>query len=170
MEESLASSSAKQSAEAKHKQMESELSDLSANLFSTANEMVATERQRRAAVEQSLTSAQATNALLEKELEASRVQLGSIEKEKGLLHETTTRTEKEVEELRRALRGVNSSNVASQGTGGILRMMNSHVPYKNEYLAFLGHLRGLVGSTQYAPAITSLLTLPFLARLAVEDS
>ncbi len=170
MGESLASSSAKQSAEAKHKQMESERSDLSANLFSTANEIVATERQRRAVVEQSLSSAQAINALLEKELAASRMQLGSIEKEKGLLDETTTRTEKEVAGLWRALRGINSSNVAIQGTGSIPRMMNSHVPYKNEYLTFLAHLRGLVGSTQHAPAITNLLTLSFLARLAVEDS
>jgi hypothetical protein len=40
-QESLASSNAKQSAEAKHKQMEFELSELSVGLFSIANETVA---------------------------------------------------------------------------------------------------------------------------------
>lgn len=170
MEESMASSNAKLSAEAKHKQMESELSDLSANLFSTANEMVATERQLRASVEESLASTKASNALLEKQLEATRLQLGGAEREKEILREQAGRTEKETEELRKALRGVNSSNVMSQGTGGILRMMNSHAPYKNEYLGFLAHLRGMVTTTPNVPAVTSLLTLPFLARLAVEDS
>ncbi|KIM20301.1 hypothetical protein M408DRAFT_37946, partial [Serendipita vermifera MAFF 305830] len=146
--------------------MESELSDLSANLFSTANEMVATERQLRASVEESLASTKASNALLEKQLEATRLQLGGAEREKEILREQAGRTEKETEELRKALRGVNSSNVMSQGTGGILRMMNSHAPYKNEYLGFLAHLRGMVTTTPNVPAVTSLLTLPFLARLA----
>ncbi|KIM21089.1 hypothetical protein M408DRAFT_29809 [Serendipita vermifera MAFF 305830] len=167
MEESMASSNAKLSTEAKHKQMESELSDLSANLFSTANEMVATERQLRASVEESLTSTKGSNALLEKQLEAAQLQLGGTEREKEILREQAGRTEKETEELRKALRGINSSNFMSQGTGGILRMMISHAPYKNEYLGFLAHLRGTMPNV---PAVTSLLTLPFLARLAVEDS
>ena len=68
MEESLASSSAKQSAEAKHQQMESELSDLSVNLFSTAIDMVAAERQVCALIEESLVSTQATVVALEKQL------------------------------------------------------------------------------------------------------
>ncbi|KIM22098.1 hypothetical protein M408DRAFT_79495, partial [Serendipita vermifera MAFF 305830] len=170
MEESMTSSNAKLSAEAKHKQIESELSDLSANLFSTANEMVATEHQLRASVEESLTLAKASNTFVEKRLEAARLQLGGVEREKEILCEQTGCTEKETEELRKAPRGVNSSNVTSQGTGGILRMMNSHAPYKNEYLGFLVHLCGMVTMTPNVPAVTSLLTFPFLARLAVEDS
>jgi Rab guanine nucleotide exchange factor SEC2 len=47
--------------------------------------------------------------------------------------------------------------------------MNSHLPFKNEYLGFLAHLRGLAGNSPDIPGITSLLTLPFLARLTVED-
>jgi hypothetical protein len=170
MEESLASSSAKQSAEAKHKQMESELSDLSANLFSTANEMVATERQARARVEESLVSTRTTVAALEKQLDAAKFQKIRQENEKEALREAKIRTEYEMEELRRALRGVNSSDVVSLGGGGVLRMTNSHLPFKNEYLGFLAHLRGLAGNSPDIPGITSLLTLPFLARLAVEDS
>jgi hypothetical protein len=55
-----------------------------------------------------------------------------------------------MEELRRVLRGVDSSNVVSQGIGGggdggVLRMMNSHSPYKHEYLGSLTHLRGFAG-------------------------
>ncbi|KIM23410.1 hypothetical protein M408DRAFT_77550, partial [Serendipita vermifera MAFF 305830] len=170
MEESMTSSNAKLSAKAKHKQIESELSDLSANLFSTVNEMVATEHQLRTSVEESLTLAKASNTFVEKRLRAARLQLGGTEREKEILCEQAGRTEKETEELCKAPRGVNSSNVMSQGTGGILRMMNSHAPYKNEYLGFLAHLRGMVTTTPNVPAVTSLLTLPFLVRLVVEDS
>jgi hypothetical protein len=175
MEESLASSNAKQSAEAKHKQIESELSDLSANLFSTANEMVATERQARARTEESLISTRATVVTLTAQLEAAKLELSREETEKDALREARSRTEREMEELRRVMRGVDISNVVSQGIGGegdggVLRMMNSHSPYKHEYLGFLTHLRGLAGTTANVPAITSLLNLPFLARLAVEDS
>jgi len=167
----MASSAAKKTAEAKNKQMESELSDLSANLFNTANEMVATERQARASAEEALASTRVAVTALQRQLEAAKAGLSREESEKEGLREATKRKEVEAEELKAALRSVNDSNVVNAtGGGGVLKMMNSHVPYKNEYLGFLAHLRGLVGTTQNAPAITSLLNLPFLARLALEDS
>jgi Rab guanine nucleotide exchange factor SEC2 len=150
--------------------MESELSDLSANLFSTANEIVATERKARACVEESLVSTKATVSALERQLDAAKVDKSREENEKEAMRQAKIRTEYEMEELRKVLRGVNSSDVVSLGSGGVLRMMNSHLPFKNEYLGFVAHLRGLAGSSPDMPGITSLLTLPFLARLAVEDS
>jgi hypothetical protein len=59
--------------------------------------------------------------------------------------EAKLRTAYEMEELK-ALRGANSFDVVSLESGGVLRMMDSHLPFKNEYLGFVAHLRGLAGS------------------------
>jgi hypothetical protein len=77
MEASLSSSNAKQSTESKHKhkKIESELSNLSANLFSTANEMLATKRQARARAEESIISTRATVVTLTAQLEAVKLEL-----------------------------------------------------------------------------------------------
>jgi hypothetical protein len=50
-----------------------------------------------------------------------------------------------------------------------LRLLNSHAPYQ-DYFAFLTHLRVLHPTSPSPPAMTTLLPLPFLARLLNEDS
>ena len=52
---------------------------------------------------------------------------------------------------------------------GSRRLRVGKVPY-NEYVAFVEHLRALVPSSPTPSAISTLPTLPFLARLVTEDS
>jgi hypothetical protein len=88
---------------------------------------------------------------LEKQLDAAKVDMSRKENEMEAVRDG---------ELGRASRGVNSSDIEGLVNGGVLRMMNSHLSFKNAYLGFLAHLRGLAGSPPYTPASTSLLTLP----------
>jgi hypothetical protein len=169
MELTLASSDAQRTAEAKHATIESELSDLSAQLFSTANEMVAKERKARAAVEQSLTNSESQRKQLEGALQASQRKVEDNGKiMEGLKHERLVR-EHELDELKKVVDSMNSINFSSTNSG-VVRMMNSHPPFKTEYLGFISHLRDMAKTSLSPPSITSVLTLPFLQRLVVEDS
>ena len=51
------------------------------------------------------------------------------------------------------------------------RLMSSHLPYQ-EFLLFVAHLRSLhsTSPTPQTPAMSTLLSLPFLVRLLNEDS
>lgn len=97
-----------------------------------------------------------------------------MERGKAAPCEQVGQTGKETEELSEALKSVPGFNMVSWGMGTVgpktSRVTDSHVRHKNAYLGFLAHLRGMVTTTPNVPAVTSLLTLPFLARLAVEDS
>lgn len=169
MEESLKSSDARKSAEAKHAQIESELSDLSANLFSTANEMVAKERKARAAVEDALSTSKAECKRLEDSLKTLEVRLAENGRSIEILKEERAVREGEVKELRQVVRTVDLVGVTTTSSGA-MRMMNSHTPYKVEFLGFIAHLRKMLPTTPNPPLISSVLSLPFLQRLAVEDS
>jgi Rab guanine nucleotide exchange factor SEC2 len=169
MEESMESSNARKTAEAKHAQIESELSELSANLFSTAGEMVANERKARAAVEEALSVSTAERQRLEGAMRALEVRLSENGKAVEILKEERAVREGEVKELRQVVRSIDLASVATGGSG-TQRMMNSHVPYKTEYLGFISHLRKLLPTTPNPPLISTVLSLPFLQRLAVEDS
>ncbi|KAG8817425.1 hypothetical protein FRC17_011238 [Serendipita sp. 399] len=169
MEESIASTNAKLTAEAKRAQIESELSDLSANLFSAANDMVVKERQLRSSVEDALAASVGNRTALETQLKDRDRRIEEGEKNLDALKEERSLREVEMNELRRAVQSMNSVNIASQGSG-VIRMMNSHLPFKGEYLSFISHLRTLFPTTPNPPSLSSLLTLPFLQRLATEDS
>jgi hypothetical protein len=49
------------------------------------------------------------------------------------------------------------------------RLSTSTIPY-HEFLLFLSHIRSLRTSGDQAPALPSLLQLPFISRLQAEDS
>lgn len=169
MEQSIAAQNAQKAAEAKHAQIEAELSDLSANLFSTANDMVATERKNRLSVEDALSTVKSERIRLEKELEVAKRQMEESQRTVDHLREERELREADLKELRAAVNSVGSTSISSSYAGAI-RMMNTHPPYRDEYLSFLAHLRSLVATTPAPPPISSVLTLPFLQRLAVEDS
>ncbi|KAF8761721.1 GDP/GTP exchange factor Sec2p [Rhizoctonia solani] len=48
------------------------------------------------------------------------------------------------------------------------RLYNTHTVYR-EYVAFISHLRGLRSNAAVIPQLSSLTSLPFIARLIVED-
>jgi Rab guanine nucleotide exchange factor SEC2 len=55
------------------------------------------------------------------------------------------------------------------GSAALPRLFSGHVPFE-EFLLFVAHLRTLRPATAQPPALTSLISLPFLARLIAEDS
>ena len=50
-----------------------------------------------------------------------------------------------------------------------IRLLSSHLPYQ-EFLLFVAHLRSVHPASPQPPAMSTLLPLPFLARLLTEDS
>jgi hypothetical protein len=48
-------------------------------------------------------------------------------------------------------------------------LLSSHAPYQ-EFLLFVAHLRSIHTTSPTPPAMSTLLPLPFLARLLTEDS
>lgn len=96
-----------------------------------------------------------------------RLQLGGVEREKEALRKQAGRIEKETEELCKGATGREQLECHESGHGRNLQD-GGHAPYKTSILVFT-HLQGMVTITPNFHAVTSLLTLSFLARLAVED-
>ena len=142
--------------EGKRKEIERDLFDLSAGLFGQANTMVAEERIARA-------SAQRRVEECESQILAQSKQLKEHESTIRVFREERNAFEREVGELHGLLKAVDRNQ------RGARRLRVGRVPYK-EFNAFVEHLRALVPSTPTPPAISTLITLPFLARLVTEDS
>ena len=142
--------------EGKRKEIERELFDLSAGLFGQANTMVAEERIARA-------SAQRRVEECEAQIYTQSKQVKHLESTLRVLKEERNQFEREVGELQGAIKAVDRNQ------RGARRLRIDSAPYK-EYIAFIEHLRALVPSSPTPPAISTLVTLPFLARLVTEDS
>ncbi|KIK68711.1 hypothetical protein GYMLUDRAFT_68555 [Collybiopsis luxurians FD-317 M1] len=156
MERATEEAASRSSAVQAKQEIEKELDDLSANLFDQANTMVAEARLEKAKEE-------------EKRIQAER-RLGEAEevvKEMG-------RTLRKAEQEREMREKENQWTVAKgkwteASSHPSTRLLSTHVPYQ-EFLLFVAHLRGLHSSTPLLPAMSTLLPLPFLARLMSEDS
>lgn len=142
--------------EGKRKEIEKELFDLSAGLFGQANTMVAEERIARAAAQRRVEECEA-------QIFAQSTQVKKLESTLRVFKEERNEFEREVGELQGVIKAANHNQ------RGARRLRVGSVPYK-EYVAFVEHLRTLVPSSPTPPAISTLLTLPFLARLVTEDS
>ncbi|KAF9059147.1 hypothetical protein BDP27DRAFT_1342016 [Rhodocollybia butyracea] len=134
-------------------QIEQDLDDLSASLFEQANGMVAEARFEKHLVEQKLGG---TEEALKGAMEA----LGEMGKKLG-------ESESHREELGRK---IGKGKFLEETSVRERRFLKRHLPYQ-EFLAFVGHLRTLhTTSSSSLPAMTTLLGLPFLARIMTEDS
>jgi hypothetical protein len=142
--------------EGKRKEIEKDLFDLSAGLFGQANAMVAEERMARA-------SAQRRVEECEAQISAQSKHVKELESTVYVLKEERNEFEREAGELQGVIKSVD------RGRRGARRLRAGCVPYK-DYVAFVEHLRALVPSSPTPPAISTLITLPFLARLVTEDS
>ncbi|KAH9940316.1 hypothetical protein B0H21DRAFT_780389 [Amylocystis lapponica] len=148
-------------AESARAEIEKDLDDLSANLFNQANMMVAEARMARARSER---KAEETERALR---EAEEV-VGALQAQMQTLHADKEQADRRVEGMRVTMgKGKWVARSLSQSTGP--RLLCSHAPYQ-EYLALVAHLRSIRPSTQQPPAMSTLLPLPFLARLVTEDS
>ncbi|KAJ3777721.1 hypothetical protein FB446DRAFT_680534 [Lentinula raphanica] len=144
MERATQEAAQRSSAESARRNIETELEELSKDLFEGANGMVAEARYER--------------FLSQKRAEDSERRAKEVEEKLVAMQQEMRRHEKGKWVPR---------------TGDLVRernLMSSHVPYQ-EFIGFIGHLRGLHGqSGQAIPAMTTLLGTPFLTRIATEDS
>ena len=162
MEKATEEAARRGQAESARADIEKDLDDVSAALFDQANTMVAEARWGRAQSERK--AEEAERALREAE-DAVRLMQQELQALQG---------EKEAAE--RTMEGMNAamgkgkwieraSSLPSNGH----RLLTSHVSYQ-EFLSVLSHLRALRATQPQPPTISSLLGLPFIARLQLEDT
>ncbi|KAG8910627.1 hypothetical protein FRC01_006225 [Tulasnella sp. 417] len=157
---------------AKHN-IEKDLDDLSASLFNQANTMVAEARFARAQSEKKAASAETAMKGAEEAVALMQSQMQS-------LTEAREKAEHEAEALRELVsksgvgeRRIRTTSLISSGSQASLvaipKLIKGHAPYE-EFIAFVTHLRSLRPAAQQPPALSSIISLPFLARLIAEDS
>ncbi|KAG2341611.1 hypothetical protein BDR05DRAFT_965004 [Suillus weaverae] len=155
-------------AETAKSDIEKELDDLSASLFHQANTMVAEARLARAMSERKVREAEEALKGAEEAVKVMQTQMQAMQADKE-------DAERQAEEARLSMgKGKwveRDAQLVQQYPGDVrkMRLVTVHVPYA-EFVAFVTHLRGLRVSQVTSPVISTLLGLPFLARLLTEDS
>lgn len=157
MEKATEEAAQRGQAETARRDIEKDLDDLSAELFGRANTMVAEERFARYRSEQKLTDAEGALKSAEDAVRVMQQQMQSLQTEK--------------EEAAMAGKKLTQERWESVGkrTALTTKLMSSHTPYQ-EFLLFVAHLRSIHPTSPQPPAMTTILPLPFLARLVNEDS
>lgn len=150
-------------ADAARSRIETELDDLSADLFGRANTMVAEARIARAASEQRVVEAENALKGAEEAVKGMQIQMQQMA-------EARREAESQAAEMRARM----GKGKWVDRDGGVeveehkRRLFNSHVVYR-EFNAFISHLRGLRASSGVVPQMSALVSLPFIARLLMED-
>ncbi|SJK98574.1 uncharacterized protein ARMOST_01842 [Armillaria ostoyae] len=163
MEKATEEAAQRGQAETARATIEKELDDLSASLFDQANTMVAEARYSK--------------ALSERKVEAAEIALKGAEEAVALMQQQMQALQADKEEADKRALSIRVSMgkgkwVERRGDGSLqrpLRLICSHLPYQ-EFLLFVAHLRTLHTSTPTPPTMSTLLPLPFIARLLSEDS
>ncbi|KAG6831410.1 hypothetical protein H0H87_005231 [Tephrocybe sp. NHM501043] len=165
MEKATEEAAQRGQAESARRDIEKDLDDLSATLFGQANTMVAEARFAQHLSEQKVDVA-------ERALKSAEEAVGVMQQQMQGLQAEKEEAEKKAEESVAAM-GMTIGKGLGRGSGGNLvrsiRLLSSHAPYQ-EFLLFVAHLRSVHPSSPQPPAMTTLLPLPFLARLLTEDS
>ncbi|THH06014.1 hypothetical protein EW145_g4376 [Phellinidium pouzarii] len=162
MERATDEAAARGQAETARLNIEEELDDLSANLFDQANKMVAEARFGRAMSERKVVDAEMALKSAEEAVGMMQVQMQTLRDEK----ERTADENARLRSLMEKGKFVEHAPIASPAS---LKLLNSHAPYQ-EFLLFIAHLRSVRPSSPTPPHISSILPLPFLARIQTEDS
>ncbi|KAI0049234.1 hypothetical protein FA95DRAFT_1604614 [Auriscalpium vulgare] len=163
MEKATEEAAQRGQAESARMAIEQDLDDLSAGLFGQANTMVAEARFARAQSERKAEDAE--RALRETE---EVVQL--LQQQMQELQEDKENSEQRMQEMSALMgKGKYVERTPSPAPAYTLRLYSSHIPY-HEFLGLLTHLRALRPASPQPPAISSLLGLPFIARLQLEDT
>jgi len=149
-------------AESARADIEKDLDDVSAALFDQANTMVAEARLGRAqsdrkaeAAERALVEAEGAVKLMQQELQA--------------LQQEKEAAERSTEDMRAAMGKGKWAERASSIPANVHHLLTSHISYQ-EFLSLISHLRTLRGTNSQPPTIGSLLGLPFMARIQMEDT
>ena len=163
MEKATEEAAQRGQAESARAAIEKELDDLSASLFDQANTMVAEARFAKHMSERKVEDAERALKSAEEAVQLMQVQMQSMQADKEEMEQKSRKMEMVVNKGKWVERQNDDISVTS------LRLLNSHAPYQ-DYLAFLSHLRVLHLNSPCPPTMTTLLPLPFLARLLNEDT
>ncbi|KAG6812218.1 hypothetical protein H0H92_003839 [Tricholoma furcatifolium] len=162
MEKATEEAAQRGQAESARQDIEKDLDDLSATLFAQANTMVAEARLAQHRSEQKVDVAERALKGAEEAVAVMQQQMQTFQADK---EEAERMAEASMAAVGISGLGRRSSNDSVQS----LRLMGCHSPYR-EFLLFVAHLRSVHPSSPQPPAMTTLLPLPFLARLLSEDS
>ncbi|KZT71873.1 hypothetical protein DAEQUDRAFT_763369 [Daedalea quercina L-15889] len=149
-------------AESARAEIEKELDDLSAGLFNQANSMVAEARIAQAKSERKVEET-------ERALREAEEVVGLLQTQMQALQSEKERADRRVEDMRVTVGKGKWVERVQERIPAIPRLLSSHAPYQ-EYLSLIAHLRSIRPASQHPPAMSTLLPLPFLARLVTEDS
>ncbi|KAI0356015.1 hypothetical protein OH77DRAFT_1424314 [Trametes cingulata] len=163
MEKATEEAARRGQAETARAEIEKELDDLSAGLFNQANTMVAEARMAEARSARKLEETEAALRGAEEIVGVLQAQMQALQAEKE-------QADRRVEEMRARMgKGKWVDRSPEGGRPDRPRLMATHVPY-HEFLVFVSHLRAIRPASVQPPAMSTLLPLPFLARLVAEDS
>lgn len=163
MEKATEEAARRGQAESARADIEKDLDDLSASLFNQANNMVAQARFQQASSERKVEEAERALKGAEEAVTLMQQQMQGMQVERE-------KTLERMEELQDTMgKGKWVDRERSPGVHASVRLLSLHTPYQ-EFLQFVAHLRSISPTSQQPPAMTTLLPLPFLARLQLEDS
>lgn len=165
MEKATEEAAQRGQAESARNAIEKELDDLSASLFNQANTMVAEARLGRARSERKVEEA-------EMALKGAEEAVSLMQQQMQVLQAEKEEADRRVENMQVSMgKGKWVDKLPERGAplARHTRLLSSHVAYQ-EFLFFVANLRTVRPTSPHPPAIPSLLQLPFLARIANEDS
>ncbi|KAF9051676.1 hypothetical protein BJ165DRAFT_1450539 [Panaeolus papilionaceus] len=163
MEKATEEAAQRGQAESARMAIEKDLDDLSASLFGQANSMVAEARFQQYQSDRKREDAEVALKGAEEAVQLMQTQMQTMQTERE-------EAETKMHEMQIAMgkgKWVNRGNGPEQQI--TLKFLNSHAPFQ-EFITFVGHLRVLHSTSPNPPAMSTLLPLPFLARLLTEDS
>ena len=165
MEKATEEAAQRGQAESARRDIEKDLDDLSASLFNQANTMVAEARFARAESERKVEDAERALKGAEEAVAMMQLQMQEMQAQKE-------QSDKNVDDMRILVgkgKWIEKTSTLGSDVTSVVRLRSSHVPYQ-EFLLFIAHLRSLRPSSPSGPIISTLLTLPFMARLLSEDT
>jgi hypothetical protein len=162
MEKATEEAARRGQAESAQAAIEKDLDDVSAALFNQANTMVAEARLGRARSERKAEEAERALRETEDVVRLMQQQLQALQGEK----ETA---ERRMDIMTAAMGKGKWIEQPPSSSANAPLLLTSHVPY-HEFLSFISHLRALRASYPQPPSIHSLLALPLVAKLQLEDT
>ncbi len=162
MEKATEEAARRGQAESAQAAIEKDLDDVSAALFGQANTMVAEARLGRARSERKAEEAERSLREAEDAVRLMQQQLQGLQGEKEA-------AEHRMDIMTAAMGKGKWIEQSPSSPASAHLLLTSHAPY-HEFLSFISHLRALRATYPQPPSIHSLLALPFVARLQLEDT
>ncbi|KAI9465349.1 proline-rich protein [Lactarius psammicola] len=162
MEKATEEAARRGQAESAQAAIEKDLDDVSAALFGQANTMVAEARLERARSERKAEEAERALREAEDAVRLMQQQLQSLQGEKEA-------AERRMDTMTAVMGKGKWIEQTPSSPANAQLLLTSHVSY-HEFLSFISHLRALRATYPQPPSIHSLLALPFVARLQLEDT